>query len=472
MMALFNPSDTGEINTVGNREFIRGFMQDMVGETELPRYVTAEGHLTQEGVNRIRNAVFHKAYGSAEALTLLSESTDNNIRNVMSAMIKVSGRFAALQDGIDKGVNYDVNIAQDVAQAANKLSTLRDSSRSLQDFISQQTLFGKELTPIAEDILSVLDEYKRSPATLSRIFATYIDKVETLGNPKQGDLLGERKTPDKAEILKGALAEAVRQDTAQTSMFEQKTENDNAKFDAAFAKVAGDVWTGRNIPTRAIPISHTPEVLLMVGAKKLPLTIAPDVIRKAGQGKHKLPFEVIERLPAELRDPLMVFDSATVDNSLVVLTGTEHEGKPIIASILLEKREGRYLVNSITSIHDKAIGAVEKWIKGGLLKYWDEERAKGWLQSAGLTVATSEGAIPSSKTILSKTDFVKYEQEHKGADARGRITFGPEGVNITLLKNADRSTFIHETGHFYLKVNDNYFTFTDNRSPITDNRLH
>ncbi|HEY2851127.1 MAG TPA: hypothetical protein VGI97_14710 [Gemmatimonadaceae bacterium] len=37
--------------------------------------------------------------------------------------------------------------------------------------------------------------------------------------------------------------------------------------------------------------------------------------------------------------------------------------------------------------------------------------------------------------------------------ARGRITFGDgREFRIELLKNADRSTFIHETGHFYLEV--------------------
>ena len=38
-----------------------------------------------------------------------------------------------------------------------------------------------------------------------------------------------------------------------------------------------------------------------------------------------------------------------------------------------------------------------------------------------------------------------------GADFRGQIRFGKDGVNIDLLKNADASTFIHEMGHFYIE---------------------
>lgn len=37
-------------------------------------------------------------------------------------------------------------------------------------------------------------------------------------------------------------------------------------------------------------------------------------------------------------------------------------------------------------------------------------------------------------------------------DTRGQIRFGKDGINIDILKGADLSTFLHETGHFYLEV--------------------
>lgn len=47
-----------------------------------------------------------------------------------------------------------------------------------------------------------------------------------------------------------------------------------------------------------------------------------------------------------------------------------------------------------------------------------------------------------------------FEQSPTGGAPRGRIIFGEKGVNIDLLQKADRSTFLHETGHFYLKLLD------------------
>lgn len=40
----------------------------------------------------------------------------------------------------------------------------------------------------------------------------------------------------------------------------------------------------------------------------------------------------------------------------------------------------------------------------------------------------------------------------EGEAPRGRIRFAPAGINIELLKGADQSTFVHETGHLYFRV--------------------
>lgn len=55
--------------------------------------------------------------------------------------------------------------------------------------------------------------------------------------------------------------------------------------------------------------------------------------------------------------------------------------------------------------------------------------------------------------IPSLIDYLELMQK-KGdeADPRGRIRMGASGIDIELLKNADLSTFIHETGHFFLET--------------------
>lgn len=48
------------------------------------------------------------------------------------------------------------------------------------------------------------------------------------------------------------------------------------------------------------------------------------------------------------------------------------------------------------------------------------------------------------------SDLILAQQDE--GDLRGQIRFGKDGINISILKNANASTFFHETGHFYLGV--------------------
>lgn len=60
----------------------------------------------------------------------------------------------------------------------------------------------------------------------------------------------------------------------------------------------------------------------------------------------------------------------------------------------------------------------------------------------------------------------EYEQATEGAP-RGRIKIGANEINIELLKNANLSTFLHETGHFFLHVLTDLATRSDVPEAIT-----
>jgi len=73
-----------------------------------------------------------------------------------------------------------------------------------------------------------------------------------------------------------------------------------------------------------------------------------------------------------------------------------------------------------------------------------------WKNSQGAATIHSLEITPSIR------ESVKQGQplfQRKGNEARGRIMFGSDRqFSIELLKNADLSTFLHETGHFFLEV--------------------
>lgn len=54
---------------------------------------------------------------------------------------------------------------------------------------------------------------------------------------------------------------------------------------------------------------------------------------------------------------------------------------------------------------------------------------------------------PTDPRILYQADM-----QAPGGGARGQITFGDEGAVVTLFRSADLSTFLHESGHFFLEA--------------------
>lgn len=101
--------------------------------------------------------------------------------------------------------------------------------------------------------------------------------------------------------------------------------------------------------------------------------------------------------------------------------------------------------------------------KGGVRLQWDGVR-KHWLLTAFRKDEAKGGDVPRTDTNTEaqvddslpahpSDDIVvqKLGEFYQGLDtARG--SFNPAALSITLLKNADLSTFLHESGHFFLEV--------------------
>jgi hypothetical protein len=77
--------------------------------------------------------------------------------------------------------------------------------------------------------------------------------------------------------------------------------------------------------------------------------------------------------------------------------------------------------------------------------------------------------IPLSDKLKEKVLNEGFSLFQDGNDGpRGQIKIGDGGIDITLLKNADSSTFFHETGHFYLEVLHSLAERSDSPQQIKD----
>jgi hypothetical protein len=222
LMEVFAPSETGEILTPANRQFVDAFFSEVVSEAEKGKYITKDGSISQEGVTRIRNAVFAKAYGDTGAIEKLAESTDVNVKNQINAMLIAAPRIMRIKDAIDKGELYNLDISPELAAAMNKLSYLRETGQTVDTYLRQMS-FVEDLSPLAKEVLYVFDKHKRSSKRIASILQAYADSVELAGNPNQQTIFAQN-APSKEEIWTRAVrkAEGLDEEALQTTIFQSQ----------------------------------------------------------------------------------------------------------------------------------------------------------------------------------------------------------------------------------------------------------
>jgi hypothetical protein len=217
----FNPSEDGNILVAGNKDFNRDFLDTIVGSTEKGRYVTAEGDLSQDGISRIKRAIFAKAYGKGDVLERMAESTDDNVRNMSNALLAKAGEIVKLKLGIENGDRFPLDISDDLVAAVNKLSQLRDEGKPVKEYLGQHQLISDGITPFQKRLMDTLDKNKRSAKKIGLIIQSYVDQVHEAGNPNQKKLIEAGKA-DKQELFARALKQA--ETGGQGSLFEKASE--------------------------------------------------------------------------------------------------------------------------------------------------------------------------------------------------------------------------------------------------------
>jgi hypothetical protein len=210
VLSLFAPDESGNLMAASNREFIRSFLAKIpaneMGDfiTEKPGAMGAEAKLSAQGLARVKNAIFAKAYGkeNADLITMMTEDPENNIKNITNALLTAAPKQAVLMDAIAKGNRHDLSIAKEISEAAKTISDLRNAGTNTEEYLLQGNLFGKD--PIETELVKMFNDWKQAPRKIIDILDTYAKMVDDVGNPKQGGLFGAQKPPSKLDILEAA----------------------------------------------------------------------------------------------------------------------------------------------------------------------------------------------------------------------------------------------------------------------------
>lgn len=186
-----------------------------------------------------------------------------------------------------------------------------------------------------------------------------------------------------------------------------------------FAEQVDDVLSGKVDRYSDLKVCDTPQILLDVGCRQLPMMYTRKHLREALKPKnshthaHGLDIEQIKMLPELLVDPVMIYDSLTHNDSIIVVTSEiDKDNNPIIASIKPDGK-GKYELqrmdsNFITSVYgrenfEKHINRV---IAANNLLFISKEKSQSLFSVLGLQSSKGLNSLDFDKIIHQSRNIV------------------------------------------------------------------
>ena len=296
VMDTYVPNEKGDLTTAANRDFVAGVLHKVVGQGELNAYLDKDGHVNADGIQRVKRALFAAAYGDDEIVAKMAESTDDDTRNVSNGLMAAAPMMARLS--VKKDVPYMRELRDAIADAVKQLDTLRASGDSVKDYLGAQALFSEhEDSAEMREILSFLDENKRSGKRIGNYFTHIAESLDGMENPTDSDLF-ETQLPSLMDVLE-----------------EAKTHAETGGQESLFGDNAQEV-TDKNTPSEPLPDAQSP--------KSNAQNDSADVAQEEAEGKQEPTLGLFFQTEPTLEDKAVEY-GAKSENGKVTFTDAAQE---------------------------------------------------------------------------------------------------------------------------------------------------
>lgn len=177
----------------------------------------------------------------------------------------------------------------------------------------------------------------------------------------------------------------------------------------------------------------TPPLLRMVGVPNLPILITSrhlkTVMQESGDDAanyHGLGAELVKRLPDMISDPVMIMDSLTHDDCVVVVTqAIDKENRPVIGAIKVNGygnlNEFEINANILKSAYgkDNFSSFIQRNVEEGKMLYWNKEKSQELFETPGLQLPDNLNSLDFN-TIIRKTNAFVNRDEQKTTEKKER----------------------------------------------------
>lgn len=213
ILSMLAVDDEGELNTPKNRDFIAAFVNQVAGDSERGSLVDADGYLSQQGLRRVQAAVFAKAYKDTGMLARMSESLDDDMKNVTKALMGAASRAAVFSENVASGDAYDIDVTNEILAGIEIFEQAKKDGTDIDDIAGQMSLEGQKYGDAARAVAQFINTNKRSGAKIRDFLSAIYDKVLSLGSPNQIslDMFGgtENNNVTVNEIFRSAARQLI-----------------------------------------------------------------------------------------------------------------------------------------------------------------------------------------------------------------------------------------------------------------------
>ena len=195
-----------EVETYANGEPTIKAVAEFVGKlptSEQGNLLDVDGKPTKQAQERLKGALFAKAYNDDTLLRLSQQANDPEGKNILNALELSAPKLASLEN-LPK--EYDVRPL--ISFVANSAIKARQQGRSLDEIIGQSDLFQSESENAGNNqILKLFADNIRSPKTISEKLNKLADALQAEATAPSFDLFGEVPKRSKNEIIKSVLTQ-------------------------------------------------------------------------------------------------------------------------------------------------------------------------------------------------------------------------------------------------------------------------
>lgn len=238
----------------------------------------------------------------------------------------------------------------------------------------------------------------------------------------------------------------------QDSILSEQKENEKT-----FAEQVDEALSGKIPFYSSLKVCNTPKILVDIGCKQLPMLYTQKHLRDALHEKssknphwHGLTIEQVKNLPVFLQEPVIVFDSLTRDDSvMMILSETDNDNLPLVVSVK-PNGQGRYNLeqidsNFITSIYgkDNFSRYIENIIKNDKLLFINKEKSQKLFERWGLQLPELtksfgfDTIIHQSRNIVNE-NIVEEKYTSTQSEEKETIQIKPENYHISDLSLGQR----------------------------------